>query len=149
MMPGAGARPLGPATLIITTDGSTLWATFSIEPVAAVWAVEPPVWASTGGDGTWSCELVQSAAPPRPAAPPTSRLAATTVAASPLPRSPLRGRRSGGRTGPMASWPEGGTVILRRGCVTVRRPGRGRGGRLLTPLVSVVRLTMAVRVVVS
>src|SRR6185369_1219794 len=105
MMPEPDPEPSGPETSIITTDGSTLWATFSIEPVAAVWAAVPPVCVSTGEDCTESCVEVHTAAPPTPAAPPTSRLAATTVAASPLPRSPLRGRRSGGRTGSLASWP--------------------------------------------
>ena len=103
--------------------------------------VEPPLWVSTGDDCTESSWVeVQSAAPPTPAAPPTSRLAATTVAASPLPASPLRGRGSGGRTGPLDGRAEGGTARLvraREGCEPVRRPGRGRSRRLLAPLVSV------------
>jgi hypothetical protein len=104
MMPEPEPAPSGPDTSIMTTDGSTLWATFSIEPVAAVCAVEPPVWVSTGEDCTSLWVEVQIAAPPTPAAPPRSRLAATTVAASPLPRSPFRGRRSE-MVGPLTSWP--------------------------------------------
>src|SRR5829696_6614208 len=105
MIPEPEPWPFGPLTLIMTTEGSTLWATFSIEPVAAACAVVPPVWVSTGEDRTSSCVDVQTAAPPAPAAPPTSRLAATTVAASPRPRGPLRERRSGGRTGVVTSRP--------------------------------------------
>src|SRR3954453_10087089 len=89
----------------MTTEGSTPWETFSIEPVAAVCAVEPPVWVRTGEDCTSSCVVVQAAAPPTPAAPPSSKLAASTVAASPLPRSPFREPRAGGRTAVATSWP--------------------------------------------
>jgi hypothetical protein len=87
MMPDPEPEPLGPLTSIITTDGRTFWATFSIDPVAAVWAVELPDWVRTGDDSAGvSWVDVQIAAPPTPAAPPMSRLAATTDAAS-LPRA--------------------------------------------------------------
>ena len=59
MMPEPEPEPSGPDTSIMTTDGSTLWATFSIDPVAAVWAVDPPVWVSTGEDCTSSWVEVQ------------------------------------------------------------------------------------------
>ncbi len=96
MMPEPEPSPFGPVTSIMTTEGRTLCATFSMDPVAAVCAVELPVCVSTGEDCTSSWFDVQRAAPPTPAAPPTTRLAATTVAASLLPRSPVRGRGSGG-----------------------------------------------------
>ena len=90
MIPEPEPEPSEPLTSIITTEGSTFWATFSIEPLSAAGTAEPPLWVSTGDEAAGlSWWEVQTAAPPTPAAPPTSRLAATTVAARPLPRGPL------------------------------------------------------------
>ena len=87
MMPEPDPEPLEPLTLILTTEGSTLWATLTIESVLAAGTVELPLWVMIGDEATvLSCVEVQIAAPPTPAAPPTSRLAATTAAARPLPR---------------------------------------------------------------
>ena len=87
MMPEPEPEPLEPLTLILTTEGSTLWATFTIESVFAAGTAELPLWVMIGDEAVaLSCVEVHTAAPPMPAAPPTSRLAATTPAARPLPR---------------------------------------------------------------
>ncbi len=96
-------------TSILTTEGSTCWATCSTEPSAAV-----PVGVLTTDDVVRAAgaaveleasgfQVSQAAAPPTPAAPPTTREAATTPAANPL--------RPGAAAGALAG------------------PARGAGGR--------------------
>ncbi|GAB3771217.1 hypothetical protein GCM10027600_28840 [Nocardioides ginsengisegetis] len=95
MMPEPEPDSWGPETSIFTTEGSTCWATCSTlslledEGVSTTCELvgaldEDDVVPSAG------CQEVQAAAPPTPAAPPTSRDAATTDAAN----APRRGRFS-------------------------------------------------------
>ena len=87
MMPEPDPEPPEPLTLIFTTEGRTFAATFSMEPVAAAGTAELSRCVTMGDEAAaLSWVDVHAAAPPTPAAPPTSRLATTTDAASPLPR---------------------------------------------------------------
>src|SRR4051812_21318779 len=109
MMPEPDPEPSEPLTLILTTEGSTLWATFTIESVFAAGTAELPLWVMIGDEATEpSCVEVQAAAPPTPAAPPTSRLAATTPAARPLARRFCWGAAggAGGVVAPSAGAPK-------------------------------------------
>src|SRR5215207_1365377 len=91
MMPEPDPCPWGPATSILTTEGSTAWATCSTDP-----SPDAAAGVSTTGDvergadaevRSASCWVVHTAAPPTPAPAPTTSDAATTDAA----KAPLRG----------------------------------------------------------
>src|SRR5690349_23858472 len=85
MIPEPEPWACGPATSILTTEGSTVWATCSTDP-----SPDAAAGVSTTGDvergadaevRSASCWVVHTAAPPTPAPAPTSSEAATTDAA--------------------------------------------------------------------
>ena len=85
MMPEPEPEPDEPVTLILTTEGSTVAATFSTDPDGAAAALD----ALTGPDDvevvtvSSPCRPSYSAAPPTPADPPTRRAPASTAAVNP------------------------------------------------------------------
>ena len=127
MMPEPEPASCGPDTSILTTDGSTSWATCSTEPVGRglVGAVHHLRGGARGGRPTRALEPVvlphwsQAAAPATPAAPPTSSDVATTEAAK--ADRPLRRVVVGPPGGVGGGPPAGGHRVRRR----VRR-GSGR-----------------------
>ena len=101
MIPEPEPWPSAPATSIFTTDGSTVWATCSIEP-----SPDAAAGVSTTGDVERGADddavsasfwEVQTAAPPTPAPAPTTSAAATTAAAN-APGRRLRSIGAGGGT---------------------------------------------------
>ena len=101
MMPEPEPWPSAPATSILTTEGSTLWATCSTDPspdAAAGVSTTGEVERGADADGVAaSCCEVHTAAPPTPAPAPTRSEAATTEAAkAPGRRLRLRSGVAGG-----------------------------------------------------
>src|SRR4051795_6023905 len=52
MIPEPEPDPAEPLTLIFTTDGSTLWATFTTESLVAAGTAELPLWVMVGDEAT-------------------------------------------------------------------------------------------------
>ena len=119
-------------TSILTTDGSTSWATCSTVPSAAAWSgVSTTCDVVRRGGGRAGrlvgCHASHAAAPPTPAAPPTSSEVATTAAAN-VAGPPDRGGRASAGGGPargaVGCSPYGVGVVLP---VARTRGGRGVG----------------------
>src|SRR5690349_12025472 len=84
-MPEPEPEPWLPETLIFTTEGSTVAATFSTEPLDGAAAFEALSGALLLAAGAVSspCQASYQAAPPTPAAPPRSSAPARTAAVMP------------------------------------------------------------------
>src|SRR5690606_36181890 len=90
MVPDPDAPPCGVRTSILTTLGSTFWATDSTEPAGAgscdcdTGDVDTGLASAVAAES--SCVASQRAAPPKPAPPPTTSDVASTAAARPARR---------------------------------------------------------------